>query len=200
MTNINHCIGNYVATLEGKQTSQKSDVLIARVYTNWEADFIINECKKSTKFVKRFMRARIAGVVTPSSTKADEDYLDMIEIPVSYSSATLITCCQVHICIHFLEKKRFLITSELIDSILQKTGRLLIASGSTVYLFQKVYLRGHNGKSPFFMDFVPLAQIFQLCFAPVSVTIVENVITAHNNRMVSVFKLKKSEYLYILCV
>lgn len=87
--------GNYVATLEGKQTFQKSDVLIARVYTNWDADFVVNECKKSTKFVKRFMRARIAGVVTPSSTKSDEDYLDMIEIPVSYSTATIITCCQV---------------------------------------------------------------------------------------------------------
>ncbi|XP_065220353.1 uncharacterized protein LOC135845608 [Planococcus citri] len=164
---LTHCAsGNYIATLEGKQTNQKSDVLIARVYINWETDFVVNECKKCTKYVKRFMRARIAGVVTPSCTKDDEDYLDMIEIPVSYSTATCITCCQ-------------------------KTGRLLIASGSTLYLFQKVYLRGHNGKSPAFIDFVPLAQIFQMSFAPVSVTICENVITANNHKMVSVFRLKR---------
>ena len=190
-------LGNYIATLEGKQTNQKSDVLIARVYINWETDFVVNECKKCTKYVKRFMRARIAGVVTPSCTKDDEDYLDMIEIPVSYSTATCITCCQVFL---FLLSLELFVPSTLTDNTThsQKTGRLLIASGSTLYLFQKVYLRGLNGKSPAFIDFVPLAQIFQMSFAPVSVTISENVITANNHKMVSVFRLKRGNY-NILC-
>lgn len=87
-------IGNYVATLEGKQTFQKSDVLIVRVYTNWELDDI-NEEKMFTKHVKRFVRPRIAGVVSPSYANSDDDYLDMIEIPISFMSPTFITCCQV---------------------------------------------------------------------------------------------------------
>lgn len=95
-THSRYYTGNYVVTLEGKQaSSHKSEILVTRVYTNWEADFVVNEYRKSNKYPKRFMRARISGVVTPSSVQADEDYLDMIEIPVSYSTGTQITCCQV---------------------------------------------------------------------------------------------------------
>ena len=83
-------LGNYVATIEGKQTFQKSDVLIVRIYTNWEPD--------STDYTisnKRYVRPRIAGMVTPSNTLGDADYLDMIEIPINFMSPTTITCCQV---------------------------------------------------------------------------------------------------------
>lgn len=83
--------GNYVATVEGKQEFQKSDRLIVRIYTNWELDFTGGESKKSNRLV----RARIAGVVTPSSTIADEDFLDMIEIPISFTSPIILSVCQV---------------------------------------------------------------------------------------------------------
>lgn len=100
-------LGNYVATLEGKQTFQKSDMLTVRIYTNWETNFIMNDPKKPTKYEKRHIRARIAGVVTPSSAKTEEDYLDMIEIPILFTSPTLLTCCQVRI-VYFVQELYFL--------------------------------------------------------------------------------------------
>ncbi len=87
--------GNYVATLEGRQTFQKSDKLMVRIYTNWETESVINEFVKSSKFGKRLLRPRIAGVVSPSSGDLSPDYLEMIEIPISFTSPAFLTVCQV---------------------------------------------------------------------------------------------------------
>ncbi|BES92022.1 Hermansky-Pudlak syndrome 3 [Nesidiocoris tenuis] len=84
---LQYCLtGNYVATLEKKQTRQGKEVTYARVYTNWD--------KRTETDLDQAMRARIAGRVTPSSSQTGVDVLEMIELPVRFPTVTALTCCQ----------------------------------------------------------------------------------------------------------
>ncbi|KAF6212748.1 hypothetical protein GE061_010456 [Apolygus lucorum] len=78
--------GNYVATMEKKQTRQGKEVTYARVYTNWD--------KRPESDSEQAMRARIAGRVTPSSSQTGADILEMIELPVRFPNVTTMACCQ----------------------------------------------------------------------------------------------------------
>ncbi|XP_063220161.1 BLOC-2 complex member HPS3 [Bacillus rossius redtenbacheri] len=83
-----HCrTGNYVATLEKKQSRQGRESMYARIYANWD---VISDCNKPGM---QPMRARIAGRVTPSSMQSSVAGLEMIELPVKMSPS-VITCCQ----------------------------------------------------------------------------------------------------------
>lgn len=77
------CCGNYVATLEVKQSRQGKECGYVRVYANWDVP----------SMVQQPMRARIAGRVTPSSTQSGPASLEMIELPLKMTP-NVIACCQ----------------------------------------------------------------------------------------------------------
>lgn len=83
---LSYCIaGNYIATLETKQKRSGEDSLYLRVYCNWE------QCSQGTPP----LRARIAGRVTPTGSQIGDNALDMIEIPVKFTTINSFACCQV---------------------------------------------------------------------------------------------------------
>jgi len=83
---LSYCTsGNYIATLETKQKRSGDDVLYLRVYCNWE------QCSQGTPP----LRARIAGRVTPTGSQIGDNALDMIEIPVKFTTINSFACCQV---------------------------------------------------------------------------------------------------------
>jgi hypothetical protein len=76
--------GNYVATLEVKQSRQGKQCSYARIYANWDVRSVVQQP----------MRARIAGRVTPSSAQSVLPSLEMIELPLK-RAPSIIACCQV---------------------------------------------------------------------------------------------------------
>lgn len=91
-------IGNYVATLETKISRQGRETVYTRVYANWDR-------RNGFSNDQQPMRARIAGRVTPSSSQTGGDALEMIELPVRFSSTTTIACCQVILHFKVIGKK-----------------------------------------------------------------------------------------------
>lgn len=87
--------GNYVATLETKLSRQGRETVYTRVYANWD-----RAGAESSEPLP--MRARIAGRVTPSSSQTGGDALEMIELPVKFSTTSTIACCQVSLTINKL--------------------------------------------------------------------------------------------------
>lgn len=83
--------GNYVATLERKKARYGSEGAYVRVYANWDC---IGEKERADGNGQPIM-ARIAGKVTPTSSQIKRGSLEMIELPIKYSSINLLACCQV---------------------------------------------------------------------------------------------------------
>ncbi|KAK7788466.1 hypothetical protein R5R35_014523 [Gryllus longicercus] len=84
---VHCCTGNYVATLESKQTRQGKESVYARIYANWDAS-------PHYDLSTQPMRARIAGRVTPSSAQSGTSGLEMIELPLKRLPNAL-ACCQI---------------------------------------------------------------------------------------------------------
>lgn len=83
---LSYCIsGNYIVTLETKHKRSGEEVVYLRVYCNWE------QCCQGTPP----LRARIAGRVTPTGSQIGDNALDIIEIPVKFSTINSFACCQV---------------------------------------------------------------------------------------------------------
>lgn len=83
---LSYCnAGNYIVTLEMKRKRSGDDLLFLRVYCNWE------QCSQGTPP----LRARIAGRVTPTGSQIGDNALDIIEIPVKFTTINSFACCQV---------------------------------------------------------------------------------------------------------
>lgn len=83
---LSYCTsGNYIVTLETKQKRSCDDFLYVRVYCNWE------QCSQGTPP----LRVRIAGRVTPTGSQIGDNALDMIEIPIKFTTVNAFACCQV---------------------------------------------------------------------------------------------------------
>uniref|UniRef100_A0A1B6LA84 BLOC-2 complex member HPS3 N-terminal domain-containing protein n=1 Tax=Graphocephala atropunctata TaxID=36148 RepID=A0A1B6LA84_9HEMI len=151
-----HCVtGNYVVTLETKLSRQGRETVYTRVYANWD------HCGGD----QQPMRARIAGRVTPSSSQTGGDTLEMIELPVKFSTTSTIACCQA-------------------------TGNLLVSSQTSLCLFQLVS-RTHDISRLRFLDFELWPVTLELSFAPAYLAVVEDVVAAMDSESLHVFRINK---------
>ncbi|CAH0391907.1 unnamed protein product [Bemisia tabaci] len=158
-TIVHSRIGNYVATLERKKARYGSEGAYVRVYANWDC---IGEKERADGNGQPIM-ARIAGKVTPTSSQIKRGSLEMIELPIKYSSINLLACCQ-------------------------STGNLIIGSKKSITIFHVVF-RTHDISRLKFLDFEPSSFNLELSFEPTSISLVEDIVAVLNSNSVHVFKI-----------
>ncbi|KAK9505659.1 hypothetical protein O3M35_009657 [Rhynocoris fuscipes] len=111
------------------------------------------------------IRARIAGRVTPSSSQTGGDLLEMIELPNRFQQITAIACSQ-------------------------ETGNILVCSQKTLFLYQRV-TRTHDISRLKFLDFELWPVTLELSFAPIRLSMCEDLVAASNIDCVHVFRINK---------
>ncbi|KAF5284703.1 hypothetical protein FQR65_LT13439 [Abscondita terminalis] len=167
-----HCLnGNYVATLEGKNSRQNKVMNYVRVYVNWDGIATMQQSKMTNSGASldssecgmvQPMRARIAGRVTPTTNQSELSNLEMIEIPVRQRPNS-IACCQI-------------------------SGNLLIQSEKklVIYGFQ---VKVHDISKLRFLDFEELPLYVEVSFVPLKVMMCENYVVCLNKDNVHMFKI-----------
>ncbi|VVC40499.1 Hypothetical protein CINCED_3A003779 [Cinara cedri] len=153
---LSYCTsGNYIVTLETKQKRSGDDLLYVRVYCNWE------QCSQGTPP----LRARIAGRVTPTGSQIGDNALDMIEIPVKFTTVNSFACCQ-------------------------ETGNIIIASKCTLSIFRMV-IKTHDISRLRFLDFDTWPMVMDLKFNVCDLQMEQDIVAVFGEQIIQVFQILK---------
>jgi len=145
-TMVYSVVGRYLATVE-----HRDDHTFVRIYINWWSPEAANQP----------MRARIAGRVTPASSR-EELHLEMIELGVKEKVTGLAVC--------------------------PSTGNLLVMTGQSLVIYKYSLVCNSQSKAKF-IDFQECLTV-ELNYKPECVQFVEDTISCLNKLQVHIFKIK----------
>jgi hypothetical protein len=153
-------LGKYILCLERRETSANSSTTSVRAYFNWEK----NHHSKP-------MKARIAGLVSPTGAEPEEDSLMMVEIPLT-SPATAVTSCNL-------------------------SGHLASLSAESIlniFLFRAKEATGRV--KVHYFDFDRIYSLEMPGFIPDKICFLTDFISCMNSQEIRVFRVKKEDASY----